>query len=65
MVRSALVLSEIEMSPSSNMPIAHFNRVEALDAYDQTLLQAGRVGLWTTADSITYFDDLKVEPLEP
>ena len=38
---------------------------DVLDAYDQTFLQAGRIGLWTKADSITYFDDLKVEPLEP
>ena len=36
-----------------------------IDAHDQTFLQVGRIGLWTKADSVTYFDDLTVEPLEP
>ena len=47
----------------------HFNIFwdgkEVLDAHDQTSLQAGRIGLWTKSDSVTSFDDLKVEPLEP
>jgi len=38
---------------------------EVLDAHDQTFSQAGQIGLWTKADSITYFDDLKVDPLAP
>lgn len=33
-----------------------------IDAYDQTFSQPGNIGLWTKADSITYFDDLRVEP---
>jgi hypothetical protein len=32
------------------------------EARDQTFKGAGRVGLWTKADSLTYFDDLRVEP---
>jgi hypothetical protein len=32
------------------------------EARDQTFKDAGRVGLWTKADSLTYFDDLRVEP---
>lgn len=32
-----------------------------LDHNDETFRQAGRVGLWTKADSVTYFDDLRVE----
>ena len=27
---------------------------------DGTFTEAGKVGLWTKADSVTYFDDLKV-----
>jgi len=38
---------------------------EVMDIHDQTFPNAGQVGLWTKADSITYFDDLKVGPLEP
>jgi hypothetical protein len=34
------------------------------DATDQTFSEAGRVGLWTKADSFTHFDDLIVQPLQ-
>ena len=34
-----------------------------IDAHDQTFPEAGKVGLWTKADSVTYFDDLRIEPL--
>ena len=30
-----------------------------LEAEDRTISHAGKVGLWTKADSVTYFDDLK------
>jgi hypothetical protein len=30
------------------------------DAEDQTFLQAGKTGLWTKADSVTYFDGFEV-----
>jgi hypothetical protein len=35
-----------------------------LDHRDDTFTEAGGIGLWTKADSVTYFDDLRVEPLE-
>ena len=31
-----------------------------LDVQDDSIATAGKVGLWTKADSVTYFDDLKV-----
>ena len=34
-----------------------------IDAQDATFPGTGRVGVWTKADSVTYFDDLSVEPL--
>jgi hypothetical protein len=34
-----------------------------IDARDDTFRDAGRVGLWTKADSVTYFDALIVKPL--
>lgn len=33
-----------------------------IDQRDGTFTQGGRVGVWTKADSVTYFDDLRVEP---
>jgi hypothetical protein len=38
------------------------NRV--MEARDGTFSGAGKVGLWTKADSVTLFDDLSVTPLE-
>ncbi len=35
-----------------------------IDAKDETFRDAGKVGLWTKADSVTYFDALKVKPLD-
>jgi hypothetical protein len=34
-----------------------------VDAKDDTFRDAGKVGLWTKADSVTYFDALTVKPL--
>jgi hypothetical protein len=34
-----------------------------LDHEDKTFTEAGKVGVWTKADSVTYFDDLKASPL--
>ncbi len=33
---------------------------KVIDTYDQTFLSEGKVGVWTKADSITYFDDLTI-----
>ena len=36
-----------------------------LEAKDDTFKDAGKVGVWTKADSYTLFDDLTVTPLTP
>jgi hypothetical protein len=33
-----------------------------IDAHDGTFGDAGKVGVWTKADSVTYFDDLTASP---
>lgn len=38
----------------------YFNGSKLYEVEDATFNQAGRVGVWTKADSITYFDDLTV-----
>ena len=35
---------------------------KVIDAHDATFSEAGKIGVWTKADSITYFDDLRAEP---
>jgi hypothetical protein len=38
----------------------HFNGEKLYQVEDETFKDAGKVGLWTKADSVTYFDDLRV-----
>lgn len=38
-----------------------FDGNRLFDAEDETFAEAGKVGLWTKADSVTEFDDLKIE----
>ncbi len=35
------------------------------EADDDTFKEAGKIGLWTKADSVTYFADLKIESYDP
>lgn len=37
-----------------------FNQKRLFEAEDATFAKAGKVGLWTKADSVTYFDDFTV-----
>lgn len=41
-----------------------FDNQKIIDAHDKTFAEPGKVGLWTKADSIIYFDNLAAEPLE-
>ena len=38
-----------------------FDGQRLFEAEDGTFTEAGKVGLWTKADSVTYFDDLEIE----
>jgi hypothetical protein len=40
-----------------------FDGKKIIDRRDSTFAEAGRVGVWTKADSVTEFDDLAVGPL--
>jgi hypothetical protein len=37
---------------------------KVIDHHDSTFPDAGKVGVWTKADTVTYFDDLSVSPLQ-
>jgi hypothetical protein len=41
-----------------------FDGKPVIDAKDDTFKDAGKVGLWTKADSVTHFDALSVKPLQ-
>ncbi|MBI5536490.1 MAG: DUF1080 domain-containing protein [Deltaproteobacteria bacterium] len=38
-----------------------WNGQKLLDHHDSTFAESGRAGVWTKADSVTYFDDLRIE----
>jgi hypothetical protein len=38
----------------------YFNGERLYEVEDEAFKDAGKVGLWTKADSVTYFDDLRV-----
>jgi len=42
----------------------YYDGKKVMDAHDKTFSDAGKVGLWTKADSVIYFDDLVATPLE-
>ena len=40
--------------------VVYFNGEQTFETEDQTFTTAGKTGLWTKADSVTYFDDFSV-----
>ncbi len=57
------VWHEVVVEARGDRFTVYWDGQEIIHAQDQTFLKPGQVGVWTKADSITYFDDLRVEPL--
>jgi hypothetical protein len=51
---------ELRVEAAGNKITCYFDGTKKIEATDDTFKDAGKVGLWTKADSVTYFDDLKV-----
>ncbi|HEX7288063.1 MAG TPA: family 16 glycoside hydrolase [Candidatus Angelobacter sp.] len=54
------VWHELRVEATGNRFLCYFDGVKKIEASDDTFKDAGKVGLWTKADSVTYFDDLRV-----
>jgi hypothetical protein len=54
--------SILKVSVRGNRFQVYVNHHRILQAQDNTFRDAGKVGLWTVADSVTYFDDFRVYP---
>src|SRR6266481_5165932 len=50
---------ELRVECVGNKIICYYDGAKRIEATDDTFKDAGKVGLWTKADSVTYFDDLK------
>jgi hypothetical protein len=54
--------SILKVSVRGNRFQVYVNHHRILQGEDSTFRGAGKVGLWTVADSVTYFDDFRVYP---
>jgi hypothetical protein len=52
--------SELRVTAKGNLFTVWLNGQKLYEVEDGTFTEPGKVGLWTKADSVTYFDDLKV-----
>jgi hypothetical protein len=51
---------ELRVECVGNHITCYYDNEKKIDSTDDTLKAAGKIGLWTKADSVTYFDDLRV-----
>jgi len=52
---------ELKVECIGNKIICYYDGQKKIEATDDTFKDAGKIGLWTKADSVTYFDDLVVK----
>ena len=54
--------SILKVAARGNRFQVYMDHRRILQGWDNTFLTSGKVGLWTVADSVTYFDDFRVYP---
>lgn len=54
--------STLRVTAAGNLFTVYLNGERLYDVEDGTFPDAGKVGVWTKADSVTYFDNLSVTP---
>jgi len=54
--------SILKISARGNRFQVYMDHRRVLQGWDNTFLAAGKVGLWTVADSVTYFDEFRINP---
>jgi hypothetical protein len=52
--------STLRVAAKGNLFEVYLNGQKLYEVEDGTFTEAGKIGLWTKADSVTYFDDLQV-----
>jgi 3-keto-disaccharide hydrolase len=52
--------NELRLTAVGNLFEVYFNGQKLYEVEDSTFPEGGKVGLWTKADSVTHFDDLRV-----
>jgi hypothetical protein len=54
----------LELRAEGDRFTVYFDGRQLYTAQDDALTGAGKVGLWTKADSVTYFDTIAITPLD-
>jgi 3-keto-disaccharide hydrolase len=52
---------ELRVEVVGNKITCYYDGNKKIEATDDTFKDAGKIGLWTKADSVTYFDDLRAD----
>jgi hypothetical protein len=52
--------SELKVEFNGPHFVVEFNGTRIMEVEDSTFLSAGKTGLWTKADSVTFFDTLRI-----
>ena len=52
--------NELRVTATGNLFEVHLNNQKLYEVEDSTFPEGGKVSLWTKADSVTHFDDLRV-----
>ena len=53
--------NNLRLTVLDNLFTIYLNEKEIFQVKDETFKNAGKVGLWTKADAVTYFDDFKIK----
>ena len=54
----------LKLTVKDNLFTVYLNDKELFQEMDETFIQAGKVGLWTKADAVTYFDDFEITTIK-
>ena len=54
----------LKLKVKNNIFTVYLNGKEIFQVADSTFTKAGKVGLWTKADAVSYFDDFEIKILE-
>ena len=52
--------NDLKLTVVDNLFTVYLNNKELFQVRDETFVNAGKVGLWTKADAVTYFDDFQI-----
>ena len=56
--------NDLKLTVVDNIFTVYLNNKKLFQVDDKTFTEAGKVGLWTKADAVTYFDDFQIKSIK-